>query len=121
MKNNSEYLEEIVRNLKSSKIYKIILFGSLAEEKQGKGSDIDLLIILDSNKISTTFKERLKNKMEIRKRIYDISQQIPIDLIVYTKAEYEILRESSSFIKKIEECGKVLYEKAGRILVENGE
>ncbi len=121
MKDKFTYLNEIIKNLKSKKIYKIVLFGSLAEKSSIEDSDIDLLIILDSNKISTTFEERLKNKLEIRKRILKISQETPIDLIVYTKAEYELLKENSFFLKQIEKSGKILYEKADRILVENGK
>jgi len=112
-----KYLKEIIRRLKSLKPYKIILFGSLAAGRQSKESDVDLMVILDSDKVSESYEDKLKNKIIVRKSIYELSKKIPIDLLVYTKAEYEILLQNeSSFIKEIEETGKKLYEKADRVL-----
>jgi len=111
------YIKEIIRKLKSLKPYKIILFGSTAEGKQNEGSDLDIMVILDSDKVSISFEDKLKNKIKVRKSIYDLSKKIPIDLIVYTRAEYDILsKNKSSIILEIENSGKVLYEKESRIL-----
>ncbi len=75
------------------------------------------MVILDSDKVSEFYEDKLKNKIIVRKSIYELSKKIPIDLLVYTKAEYEILLQNeSSFIKEIEETGKKLYEKADRVL-----
>ncbi len=93
--------------------YKIVLFGSHAIEAQGEGSDIDLLVILDSEAISQTYKEKMKKKLMVRNKIIEINERVPIDLIVYTKAEYEIMvKHGSSFLKEITTSGKTLYEKA---------
>ena len=93
--------------------YKIVLFGSHAIETQGEGSDIDLLVILDSEAISQTYKEKMKKKLMVRNKIIEINERVPIDLIVYTKAEYEIMvKHGSSFLKEITTSGKTLYEKA---------
>ncbi len=55
----------------------------------------------------------MQNKLLVRKCIYDISKKIPIDLLVYTKKEYEIIKENpNSFFKEISVTGKTLYEKA---------
>ncbi|MCI5142940.1 MAG: nucleotidyltransferase domain-containing protein, partial [Candidatus Electrothrix sp. ATG1] len=41
------------------------------------------------------------------------SKKTPIDLLVYTKGEYDIIRKSeNSFCNEIKRTGKVLYEKA---------
>lgn len=55
----------------------------------------------------------MHNKLLVRRSIYEISKKIPIDLLVYTKAEYAIITQNSnSFFKDINLKGKVLYEKA---------
>ena len=55
----------------------------------------------------------MKNKLLVRKTIYEISKKIPIDLIVYTKREYEIIQNNkSAFYNEIENTGKIIYEKA---------
>lgn len=111
------YLQKIIEKLKSLKPYKIILFGSFASGKQDEGSDLDIIVILDSDKIAKSFEDKLKNKIKVRRSIYELSKKIPIDLIVYTRAEYEILSQNkSSFIQEIENSGKVLYEKTDQVL-----
>lgn len=113
MKNIQDYLPEIKENLKKINPYKIILFGSLSLDMTHKDSDIDLLVILDSEKISSNYEEKMKNKLLVRRSIYEISKKIPIDLLVYTKKEYEILsKNQNSFFKEINSTGKILYEKA---------
>ena len=107
------YIDQIKTQLKEIDPYKIILFGSLSKDLESPNSDIDLLVILDSNNISQNYQEKMENKMLVRRCIYNISKQIPIDLIVYTKKEYEIIKNNkNSFFKDIEKTGKILYEKA---------
>ena len=114
MKNAQKYLEEIKRRLKEIEPYKIILFGSVAVGNSDEESDIDLIVVLDSEKISQNYEEKMFNKMLVRKAIRDISEEIPIDLLVYTKKEFEIIMNNkNSFFREIEIQGKVLYEKAG--------
>ena len=55
----------------------------------------------------------MQRRLVVRKRIEAINRLVPIDLIVYTKAEYELLqRHGTSFFNEIERLGKILYEKA---------
>ena len=70
------------------------------------------MVILDSQKISADYDEKMKNKLKVRRNIYELSKKIPIDLLVYTKAEYNIISNSgNSFYNEIKNMGKVLYEK----------
>ena len=104
---------DIVSSLLTCNPYRIVLFGSHASGTEGTGSDMDLLVILDSEVISQTYEERMKRRLIVRDSIQEINRQIPIDLIVYTKAEYELLqRYGTSFLNEIERLGKTLYEKA---------
>ena len=99
-------IDEIIRKIAG--FYepdKIILFGSYAQGNPGENSDIDLLIIKDSNL------PRHKRAGEIWKHLY--GSMIPIDIIVYTNDE--VLNEQSnsySFINNALNSGIVLYERA---------
>ena len=107
-------LDDIVSCLLTVDPYRIVLFGSLAAETGSSESDIDLLVILDSEAISQTYdEERMKRRLTVRNSIREINRQIPIDLVVYTRAEYELLqKQGASFLNGIESSGKTLYEKA---------
>ncbi|HBX49571.1 MAG: hypothetical protein A2275_17905 [Bacteroidetes bacterium RIFOXYA12_FULL_35_11] len=83
---------------------KIILFGSYAIGNPNENSDIDLLIIKDSDQ-PIQYRD-----FEIRK--YLIGSAIPMDILVYTKAEYEQEKtDKYSFISSTLKTSKVLYER----------
>lgn len=55
--------------------------------------------------------------MLVRDCIREINKKVPIDLIVYTKAEFDILKKGKvSFINEINKSGKVIYDKTDRKL-----
>ena len=112
MKDNSKYIPKIIKNLKKLNPVKIILFGSYANGNYSEESDIDLIVILDSSEIAKNYEEKMKNKLLVRKSIYELTKKIPIDLVVYTKAEYDIISNNeNSFYNEIATTGKILYEK----------
>lgn len=112
-----EYLSDIVRNIRQADPYKIILFGSYASGAFSEDSDLDLLVILDSPEIAKNYDEKMRNRLLVRRKIYELSRKVPVDLLVYTRGEYDLVSESgSSFCKEIEKTGKVLYEKTDRTL-----
>ena len=83
---------------------KIILFGSLATGRIHEWSDIDLLII------KQTDKRPLDRVLEAYSLLGNYRE--PMDIIVYTPAEVELLlNEGSFFVAEILTEGKVLYEK----------
>lgn len=103
---NEEIKDEILHCLKKEKVHKIILFGSHAHGTPYADSDIDLLVVSDSEGVSKTYKDYLKNKNYISKRLLKIKKKYPIDLLVYTKDEWALLKASrTSFIRAIEEKG----------------
>ena len=106
-------LDNLVFSLKSSNPYKIILFGSYAAGNQSKNSDIDLMVILDNDHVAKTYQERLDKKMYIRNLVLDINRQVPLDILVYSKQELNLIKKhGNQFIDEIEKTGKVIYEKA---------
>ncbi|ODS43064.1 MAG: hypothetical protein MSIBF_01065 [Candidatus Altiarchaeales archaeon IMC4] len=86
---------------------KIILFGSHAYGKPTKKSDIDLLVVKDSNL------PRYKRARELRKYLWGIAET-PMDILVYTPkeiAEWKNVKES--FITRIITNGHLVYENKG--------
>ncbi len=86
--------------------WKVILFGSHAHGTPHKDSDIDLVVILDKEGKSDSYKTMINNRMEISRKLRALKQKYPIDILVYTKDEWEELKTfKSSFIEKIEKEG----------------
>lgn len=105
------YLPLILERLKTLHPQKVILFGSYAYGTPHEESDIDLLIVLDNETMPQTFQENMKNKLMVRKAIWELSKKISIDILVYTKPMYRKFQElGSMFAREISQKGKVLYE-----------
>jgi len=98
-------ISEIVKKIASGyKPDKIILFGSYASGKPTENSDIDLLVIKDTDS------PRPQRTIKVRKMLY--GSMVPIDLIVYTPKEIEESKKNSySFVSEILKTGIVLYER----------
>jgi len=109
-----EQLQKLLSALKGEKIHKIIVFGSVANGHIHEDSDLDLLIVLDTDYLPTTYEERMEYRLQIQRKVRDVRKRIPVDLLIYTRPEYEMITEDmSSFMKEIHESGKVINEKAG--------
>lgn len=99
-----EFMEELER-IKSQivELYspsKIILFGSLAKKCIKSSSDIDICVIVD-----TDDKRALVRDMHLK-----IEEKIPIDIIIYTKEEWELYHNNtSSFLYNICKQGEIIY------------
>ena len=107
-------LSNLIDSLKPADPYKIILFGSYANGTPNEHSDIDLMIILDNYNVPKTHKERLAKKVSIRNLVLDINRKMPLDILVYSRGEFNIAKNYSGyFFDEIEKTGKVIYEKAG--------
>jgi predicted nucleotidyltransferase len=92
--------EKIVRECHP---HKIILFGSWAWGKPKQDSDLDLLVIMDSDVARPDVRA-----MEMAALFDDLD--CPMDLIVYTPTEVATcLRKQNPFISDILERGRLLY------------
>jgi len=81
---------------------KIILFGSRAEGKDSEGSDIDLVIVKETDK------RPLDRRIEVETLLAD--RAVPMDLIVYTPDEITRLYSiGSPFVEELVEKGRLLY------------
>ena len=98
---NSE-LNRVVEILKTRGVEKVILFGSLVDGRVGSTSDIDLIIVENTDK---RFLDRLGD-------VYSAVQpRVATDLLVYTPDELERLVGESSFVREAVLRGRVVYEK----------
>lgn len=108
-----EIKSEILKKLTSAlKLYKIILFGSFATGKEGKDSDIDLIVVTDEDFMPKNYEENMKNYLKVSAVLRDLKARLPIDLIVHTKPMHEkFIQLGSMFSKNVMRKGEVLYEK----------
>ncbi len=81
---------------------KIILFGSCARGDYDEYSDIDMVIIKNTNK---RFLDRIKDVLGI------CDYNIAFEPLVYTPTDFKEMSEWSVFIKSIIQEGKVIYER----------
>lgn len=93
-------LERAVRVLRQIGVKRVILFGSAAREKVSAWSDLDLIVVLDSD---LPFVKRLELLYE------RIQPRVGLDLLAYTPQEFEALR-ARPFIRQALQEGRVLYE-----------
>jgi predicted nucleotidyltransferase len=111
---NYNYVDQLLEALKQADPYRIILFGSYATGTAGEHSDIDMLVTLDNNDVAKTYEERLKKKLYINRLVRDINYKIALDILVYSKEEYKMVKNYGNyFIDEIENTGRIIYEKAG--------
>lgn len=83
---------------------KIILFGSMARGDAGRGSDIDLLVVKESDK------KRPFRVKEIFEAVRGMDRALPLDPIVYTPKELELrLKMGDFFVNEAVSQGRVMY------------
>jgi len=84
--------------------YKVVLFGSYAYGAPDLDSDVDLLVVMDSDEPMV---QRIRQVTEVAKVRF-----LPMDVIVRTPAEMaERLTMGDFFLAEIVEKGKVLYRR----------
>jgi len=82
---------------------KIILFGSYCAGQVDEWSDLDLVIVKDTQ---ASFLDRTRQVLELLK------PQVGVDVLVYTPQEFEQLSRERAFVRQeIMVKGKVIYER----------
>ena len=82
---------------------KIILFGSFCSGELSEWSDLDLVIIKETQ---APFLDRIRQVLELLK------PQVGVDVLVYTPGEFERLSRERTFVRQeIVGKGKVVYER----------
>jgi len=82
---------------------RILLFGSLTSDKTGEWSDLDLVIIKETDQ---RFLDRTREVLQL------LRPQVGVDVLVYTPEEFDQMVQQRSFVRdEIAGKGKVLYER----------
>jgi predicted nucleotidyltransferase len=81
---------------------KVLLFGSMAAGQIGEWSDLDLVIVKETDK---RFLERSKEVMQL------LRPKVGVNILIYTPAEFARLSQERAFVREeIVEKGQILYE-----------
>jgi predicted nucleotidyltransferase len=108
----ADVISKIIQCLAGLNVYRIILFGSYANNTATEGSDIDLVVILDTKEFAKTFKERMDRKQPVNEALRNIRGNYAMDIVVYSNGEFEYLdKKESSFVKEIKNTGIEIYAK----------
>lgn len=83
-------------------VSKAVLFGSAARDDETKKSDIDLMIVMKTDK-------RFFDRYDVFDDISEIIKGSSVDLLIYTPQELESISHRP-FIRKILSEGKIIYE-----------
>jgi predicted nucleotidyltransferase len=109
---NQYLIDEMTERLKELKPCKVILFGSYAKGTQTEDSDLDVLVVLNSDERSKTFSEFMERGKPVYTAVREVRKKMAMDLIVYTMAEFEYLKKQKDFfVEEVVETGKILYER----------
>lgn len=95
-------LERIILQLSEiPEILKVISFGSYARGKRDLFTDLDLIVIMETEK---EFIQRTADLYQL------LQSDVDLDLLVYSPEEFKKMQEGS-FIRKALDNGQVIYEK----------
>lgn len=97
----AEELNRLIPLFKTIGVQKVILFGSHVLGTERSSSDLDLLIVMETN---LKFLDRIDYCLQI------LNPRIAVDLLVYTPSELQELEHTRPFIRQILQSGRVIYE-----------
>lgn len=101
--NNLEHIANLLRHLFEKKgVEKALIFGSYARQLETRKSDIDLMIVVETEK-------RFFDRYDDFNDIYDHLRNVDIDMLIYTPDELEKISHRP-FIQKILKQGYPIYE-----------
>lgn len=104
--NYKESIKTIAETIKAKyRPEKIILFGSCAWGKVHEDSDIDMLIVKNTEK---SYGERW---MEVNRLVRNIEKPLPFEPFILTPEEVKRELNRNLFLQEVWGKGKVLYEK----------
>jgi len=97
----SNLVDKIASNVNPDKIY---LIGSYATGLANEDSDIDLLVVKESDE------PKYKRSIEIQRLL--IGSKLPVDIVVYTNDEFENEKlKGNSFINSAIKGAQLMYER----------
>jgi len=106
MELSDEVRDQIRDSLKPLHPEKVIVFGSYAHGEADRDSDIDLIVVLDSDTVPATYHERMMNRLLVRRALDALNRDYALDVLVYTVPEWKRFQDSgSAFAKEVASQG----------------
>jgi predicted nucleotidyltransferase len=97
------YLQSSLKEIfERNRVKQVIVFGSAARQTATRKSDLDLMIIMETEK-------RFFDRYEAFDQVFYLIKDKSIDLLIYTPEELERI-SSRPFIRTILKEGRILYE-----------
>jgi predicted nucleotidyltransferase len=85
----------------------VILFGSQSKGNPTPESDWDLVVVLAKDDEPQSFQERMALVHEVRDALKDINDKYSLDLLVYTRPQWEkFISKNSGFSRAIQREGR---------------
>jgi len=85
---------------------KVIVFGSYAQGAADRDSDIDLIVVLDSDAVPQTYDDRRMNRLLVRRALDELNRDYALDVLVYTVPEWRRFQDAgSAFAREINRRG----------------
>lgn len=97
-----EVRTQLTPTLRNLGVKKAILFGSISRGTKSRRSDIDLLLVVETE-------ERFFNRYRRFEEIYAKLKGASVDMLIYTPSELERIAHRP-FIREILAEGKIIYE-----------
>ena len=95
--------QEICRVFSPVRPKLILLFGSRAYGGADEHSDVDVIVVYETDK-------RFLDRLAELYRLWDLP--LPVDILAYTPEEFERLREVSAFVADAIATGRTIHEAA---------
>lgn len=93
----------LIDRLRPYQPQRVMLFGSMAQGNAHQSSDVDIAIIKETDEL---FYRRAR---DVRKLL---RSRIPLDVFVFTPAEYDQAKKTNPFVAEIDRTGTVIYDSA---------
>jgi predicted nucleotidyltransferase len=75
---------------------KVIVFGSYARGGADRDGDIDLIVVLNSEAVPQSYRDRMMNRLAVRRALDSLNRDYALDVLVYTRPEWKCFRDSGS-------------------------
>jgi uncharacterized protein len=103
--------QQIIASLKPLHPHRVILFGSYAWGQPDENSDLDIYVVTQDDFIPQSWREKADLFLQYSNVLSKLTAKIPTDLIVHTKKMHtKFIAANSSFARKIQQEGIILYE-----------
>ncbi len=103
---SGELRRQIKESLEPLHPERVIVFGSHAPGEAGPDSDIDLIVVLDSDETPTTYRDRVRNRLLVRWALDTLNRNYALEVLVYTLPEWKRFRDAgSAFAREVASQG----------------